>query len=185
MSDEQLLTNDAVQLASSIRSADQLPFYQRPRPNAYRFERDDFENIPVVQHRFKPRPPYVPPPTQVSEGGQAQHAGIQLGDAIVRIGDQDTEGMSLSEAQQRIDGAAGELKLAVKSDADDGTESGGTTGGEAQEVSLGRRPQAVLSADRGKCGEDDEEAEQLVCCGANTQDPNTAGYLGSKNDENQ
>lgn len=140
---EQMLPSDAVLLASNCSAADQLPFYKRPRPNAYRFERDDFENIPVVQHRFKPRPPYVPP-TQVSDGGQAQQAGIQLGDAIVRIGDQDTDGMSLAEAQQRIDGAAGELKLAVKSDAEDGAE---TT---AQDVSLGRRPQAVLSADRGK-----------------------------------
>lgn len=145
---DQMLANDAV-LASSASAADQLPFYKRPRPNAYQFKRDDFESIPVVQHRFKPRPPYVPPPTprvdaQVSDGGRAQQAGIQLGDSIVRINDEDTGDMSLAEAQQRIEDADGDMKLAVRKFDEDGGEEA-----KAQEVSLQRRPAAKLSADKG------------------------------------
>lgn len=154
MSVSESLANVAIEPSSSAGCVDQLPFYKRPRPNAYQFVPNDFASIPVVQHRFKPRPPYVPPPTppttteQVTDGGQAQQAGIQLGDSIVRINDADTDNMSLAEAQKRIEaeGADGDLKLAVKKF----DEGAADEDGRQQEVSLGRRPQAQLNADRGR-----------------------------------
>lgn len=149
-----MLANDAV-LVSTSSSADQLPFYKRPRANAYHFARDDFENIPVVQHRFKPHRPFVPPPdaprfslSQITDGGEAQLAGIQLGDSIVGINGEDTSEMSLAEAHKRIESADGEMRLSVKKFADDEQQDGG----KAQEVSLvegGHRPQVTLSADKG------------------------------------
>lgn len=157
-----LANNDAVlsgtTTAQQQQQANQLPFYKRPRPNAYIFASDDFEHIPVVQHRFKPRPPYVPPPdaprfslSQITDGGEAQLAGIQLGDSIVGINGEDTGDMSLAEAHRRIEGggaADGELRLSVKKFAEDEHDGGG----QAQEVSLredGHRPQVKLSADKG------------------------------------
>lgn len=153
MSVSESLANVAIEpILKANDAVDQLPFYKRPRPNAYQFVATDFASIPVVQHRFKPRPPYIPPPPaptteQVTDGGQAQQAGIQLGDSIVRINDTDTENMSLAEAQKRIEaeGADGDLKLAVKK-FDDGAAD---EDGRQQEVSLGRKPQAQLHADRG------------------------------------
>lgn len=110
--------------AHNVIDEEQLPFYKAPHPraNAYRFEQNDFETIPVVQ-RFKRRPIVVPSSadpnvssnnSQVTEGGRAYQAGVQLGDSIVKINDEDTADMSLDEAHKRIQAAGDDLKLSVK-----------------------------------------------------------------------
>lgn len=111
--------------AHNVIDEEQLPFYKAPqqRPNAYRFEQKDFESIPVVQ-RFKRRPVVVHEAdpnassssanSQVTDGGRAHQAGVQLGDSIVKINDEDTADMSLDEAHKRIQAAGDDLKLSVK-----------------------------------------------------------------------
>lgn len=91
-------------------NSNRLPFYKPPQQNTnqYKFENADLEKVPVVQ-RFKNR--NTP---QVTQGGQANQAGIKLGDTIVKINDTDTKNMSLAEAHQRIQDSGNDIKLSVK-----------------------------------------------------------------------
>lgn len=108
----------------SNANANRLPFYKAPqqKPNLYEFTKKDIENSRVVKRfEMRPAPVVAPSPTttspnhsQVTEGGRANEAGIKLGDSIVKINDNDTKTMSLSEAHQRIQNAGGDIKLTVK-----------------------------------------------------------------------
>lgn len=96
----------------STTNSNRLPFYKPPQQNTnqYKFANEDLDKVAVVQ-RFKNR---NPPPSQVTQGSRANQAGINLGDTIVKINDQETKDMSLAEANQRINNAGNDIKLTVK-----------------------------------------------------------------------
>lgn len=108
--------------AKSNGNAPRLAFYKQPqqRTNIYQFEEKDLVRSSVVQQRFRQQQSISTSSSsstsinQVTEGGQANQAGLKLGDTVTKINQVETTNMSLAEATRSIQQTENELKLSVK-----------------------------------------------------------------------
>lgn len=108
--------------AKSNGNAPRLAFYKQPqqKTNTYQFEEKDLVRSSVVQQRFKQQQSISTSSSsstsinQVSEGGQANQAGLKLGDTVTKINQVETKNMSLTKATKSIQLSDNELKLSVK-----------------------------------------------------------------------